>query len=175
MARVASAVAITGVATLVLAALAAAAGIRVNTSASIPQGLYRVVAEPLARGAYVLVCPPQRAVFDQARDRGYLGAGPCPGGYGYLMKRVLGVSGDDIAVADDGVRINGQLLVRSAPRGADGAGRPLPQIRTRLILAETELLLMSDARASAFDGRYFGPLPQESVVAVIQPLLTWPR
>ena len=171
--RLATGLALTGLAMLAIGGLGAAAGIRVNTSPSIPLGFYGISAEPVVRGAYVLVCPPAWDVFEEARSRGYIGAGPCPGGYGYLMKRVLGVSGDDIAVADEGVFINGHLQPRSTLRTRDGAGRPLPKITHRYRLADADLLLMSEASETAFDGRYFGPVPRANVEAVIRPILTW--
>ena len=80
----------------VVCGLAYAAGIRLNTTPSIPLGVYRLTNEPIVKGAYVLFCPPPAAVFDMAKARGYLGAGYCPGGYGHLMKKILAVQ-DDVA------------------------------------------------------------------------------
>ena len=62
-----------------------AAGARVNTTKSIPVGLYWLTKEPVEKGAYVVFCPPQVGVFDDAKERGYIGAGFCPGGYGFMM------------------------------------------------------------------------------------------
>jgi conjugative transfer signal peptidase TraF len=170
----AAAVALAGAAGLAGAALADAAGARINTSRSIPVGLYWVSGAAVEKGAYVLVCPPPGAVFDEARRRGYLGAGFCPGGYGYLMKRLVAVRGDEVAVSDAGVWVNGELLPASAPRAADGAGRGLPRWRTELTpLGEAEVLLMADARRTSFDARYFGPLPRAQIEAVLVPVLTW--
>ena len=47
---------------------------------------------PVEKGVYVLFCPPlhfNQGEFELAKDRRYIGAGFCPGGYGYMMKRVL--------------------------------------------------------------------------------------
>ena len=172
--RFAAAVALAGAAGMVAAALAWAAGARINTTRSIPLGLYWVSGAPLARGAFVLVCPPKAPVFDAARARGYLGAGFCPGGYGYLMKRILATQGDVVTVSDEGVRVNGALLPSSAPRAMDGAGRALPRVRSEpYALGASEVLLMSDASRTAFDARYFGPLPRAQIQAVLAPVLTW--
>ena len=170
----AAAVALAGATAMAGAALAYAAGARINTSPSIPVGLYWVSRVAAEKGAYVLVCPPPGPVFDEARRRGYLGAGFCAGGYGYLMKRLVAGRGDEVAVSDAGVRVNGALLLFSAPRAADGAGRPLPRLRTGPSpLGAAEVLLMSDASRTAFDARYFGPLPRAQIEAVLVPVLTW--
>ncbi|MDF1486013.1 conjugative transfer signal peptidase TraF [Ramlibacter sp. H39-3-26] len=167
-------IAITIAAALALAACGYGAGARVNTTRSIPVGLYWTSAAPIARGAYVMFCPPPAPAFDEALRRGYIGAGFCPGGYGYMMKRVLAAAGDAVAVADDGVRVNGVLLAHSAPIAADKAGRPLPRYRSGArVLGGAQLLLMSDVSATSFDGRYFGPIDRAQVQAVVRPIVTW--
>ena len=151
-----------------------AAGARINTTKSIPVGLYWTSSAPVEKGAYVLFCPPQLGVFDDAKERGYIGAGFCQGGYGYMMKRVLAAKDDAVAVADDGVRVNGELLPLSAPIKADKAGRPLPRYQSNSYsLGNSEVLLMSDVSATSFDGRYFGPINRSQIKTVIRPVITW--
>lgn len=87
---------------------------------------------------------------------------------------MVAVTGDTVTVSDEGVRVNGKPLARSAPRKTDPAGRPLPRappVCQRL--GQTELLVMSDGSTTAFDSRYFGPLPRAQVKTVIKPILTW--
>jgi conjugative transfer signal peptidase TraF len=117
--RLATGTAIAGAAILALGALACASGARINSTQSIPVGLYWLSSEPVEKGAYVMFCPPPIGVFEEARARGYLGAGFCPGGYGYLMKRVLAAKDDAVTITDEGVRVNGELLPHSAPIQAD--------------------------------------------------------
>ncbi len=172
--RISEAVAIAGVTVLVLAAGGYAAGARVNTTRSIPVGLYWTSSAPVEKGAYVLFCPPRIGVFDDARERGYIGAGFCEGGYGYMMKRVLAAKNDAVTVAADGVRVNGELLPQSAPIKADPAGRLLPRYQSdSYTLGSSELLLMSDRSATSFDGRYFGPVSRSQIKNVIRPVITW--
>ena len=174
--RSADGIAITGVAVLVLAAGGYVAGARVNTTQSIPVGLYWTSSAPVEKGAYVLFCPPPLGVFDDAKDSGYIGAGFCEGGYGYLMKRVLAARDDTVAVADDGVRVNGELLHLSAPIKADKAGRPLPRYPSnRSTLGQAEVLLMSDVSATSFDGRYFGPVATTQLRGVVVPVWVFGR
>ena len=156
-----------------LAALAYQTGMVVNTTVSLPLGVYRAVDAPVERGAYVKFCPPQTALFEEAARRGYIGAGFCPGGYVPLLKRVLATGGDHVTVTAEGVRINGQLLAWSAPLGVDGGGRPMPQYEQDRALADAELIVMSDVSRVSFDSRYFGPIDRSQVQAVIRPVVTW--
>lgn len=149
-------------------------GLRLNTTRSIPLGLYLMSNDPIETGAYVLWCPPQRPEFDMAKERGYIGAGFCPGGYGYMMKKILAAHNDVVSVTDDGVMINGTLLPASQPMEADSMGRWLPQFRvTNHRLAPSELLLMSDTNSRSFDARYFGLVHREHIQSLIHPIWTW--
>ena len=169
-----TATAIGGIALLLAGAACELAGARVNTSKSIPVGLYWTTGAPMDKGAYVLLCPPQAEAFSEARDRGYLGAGFCPGGYGYLMKRVAATENDTVTITGEGVRVNGKLLPLSAPRQADRAGRPLPRYQANeYVLGSDEVLLMSDRSATSFDGRYFRPVNRSQLKATITPIITW--
>ena len=147
---------------------------RINTTKSIPVGFYWMTSDPVKKGSYVIFCPPETKLFDTAKERGYIGAGFCPGGYGYMMKRVAAVTDDEVAISADGVHVNGKLLPFSVPRAADKAGRPIPRNEIkRYTLGASELLLMSDVSGTSFDGRYFGPIDRKQVQSVIRPILTW--
>lgn len=167
-------VAIAGIGMLGLSALLTMAGARINTTKSLPLGLYWASHEPIEKGAYVLFCPPQRDVFDEAKERGYIGSGFCPGGYGLMMKRVAGVQDDIISVNDQGVVVNGKGLPYSMPLKTDQGKRPLPSYRVeRHRLEKTELLLMSDVSATSFDSRYFGPISCSQIKTTLFPVITW--
>ena len=149
------------------------AGARINTTASIPVGLYWVSADPVDVGSYVLFCPPLRPEFNEARRRNYIGSGACPGGYGYLMKRVLAAKGDRVSMRMDGVRVNGRVLPFSASKPADGGGRLLPRPPVSdFLLGDAEVLLMA-ANPKSFDGRYFGPIDRSQIKTAISPVVTW--
>ena len=154
--------------------LAHQSGLRLNTTRSIPPGLYQMSNDPIEKEAYVLWCPPERSEFDLAKERGYIGAGFCPGGYGSMMKKVVAIHHDVLSVTDDGVRVNGTLIPASQPVGADSLGRPLPRFRvTDYVLASSELLLMSDTNSRSYDARYFGPVPRAHIQSRIHPVWTW--
>ena len=155
-------------------ALAHQAGLRLNTTRSIPLGLYKMSHDPIEKGAYVLFCPPERLEFDLAKERGYIGAGFCPGGYGYMMKKVLATHDDVVSVTEEGVRINGTLIPASQPSEVDSMGRPLPRFRVmNHVLTSSELWLMSDTNSRSFDARYFGPVHRAHIQSLIYPVLTW--
>jgi conjugative transfer signal peptidase TraF len=159
---------------IVIGAVCFAAGIRINTSESIPVGIYRTCNSPIEKGCFVLFCPPPDPVFDMAKERGYLAGGLCPGDYGYMMKDVAGISDDIVAVDADGVRVNGIMLPESKPLQADPAGRPLPHFQAdSYTLGRSEILLMSDVCSLSFDGRYFGPINRLQIKTVILPVFTW--
>jgi len=159
---------------LILMVTAYASGIRVNTTKSIPIGFYHITDDEIHKGAYVIFCPPQLTVFDVAKERDYIGAGFCPGGYGYMMKRILAAKNDMVSVTKNGVKVNNELLAFSIPIEKDKAGRLLPRYQTNhYTLGESELLLMSDVSGTSFDGRYFGPINRTQIEAVIRPIIIW--
>ncbi|MGL5291357.1 MAG: conjugative transfer signal peptidase TraF [Vibrionaceae bacterium] len=169
-----AAVAVAGWAFMAMAAISYAIGVRINTSKSIPVGLYWVTDTPLEKGAYVLFCPPETEIFAIAKKRNYIAGGFCSGDYGYMMKKILAVKNDLVTVADDGVFVNKKRLPHSQPIQYDAAGRKLPNYRlNRYSLKGSELLLMSDSSDSSFDGRYFGPIERSQVKGVIHLLVAW--
>jgi len=167
-------VAIAGVAAMSAAAISYAAGARINTTKSIPVGLYWTTDAPIEKGAYVLFCPPDVGVFSTAKERDYIAGGFCPGDYGYMMKRILAAKGDTVTITDNGVSVDGELLPHSKPIKADLDGRELPRYQSnQYTLGSSELLLMSDVSDTSFDGRYFGPVSRSQVKSVIRPVITW--
>ncbi|EFG2528783.1 TPA: conjugative transfer signal peptidase TraF [Escherichia coli] len=150
-----------------------AAGLRINTTKSIPVGLYKISDKTPEKGDYVIFCPPQREIFSMAQQRGYIGSGFCPGGYGEMMKRILAAKGDEVAFRDDGVYVNGNLLPYSKPFSVDPGGRNLPALREVYTLGKSELLLMTDRSPSSFDGRYFGAVTTSQIISAVSPVFTW--
>lgn len=161
-----------GIGLFVLSILFRIGGIYINTTSSLPVGLYRVVDEPVTKGAYVAFCPPQSDVFDWAAARGYIHPGNCPGGYGQLLKRVHAVAGDTVSIDQSGITVNGELLPNSAPIHTDARGAALPQYRFNAVLGESEFLLLSDLNPYSFDARYFGVINRTQMAHVVRPIFT---
>ncbi|MCZ2328965.1 conjugative transfer signal peptidase TraF [Bartonella sp. F02] len=149
-------------------------GIRVNTTPSIPVGIYWASKDPIEKGSYVMFCPPPVSVFALAKEWGYIASGFCSGGYGYMMKKVVAAKEDILTVTPNGILVNGHLLPHSKLYIADENGRSLPRYQVNnYTLDDSELLLMSDINDLSFDGRYFGPINRSQIKTVIRPLITW--
>lgn len=152
-------------------------GLRINLSHSIPQGLYWLDKKAaFTKGNYLLFCPPETSVFQEAKRRGYLNPGFCSQGYGSLMKKLFAIDGDVISIDEKGVSVNEHLLAHSQPLLYDGQGRGLPRLRVKsLRLDRDSLLLMTDQSPISFDARYFGLIARAHILGVLKPLLIWPR
>jgi conjugative transfer signal peptidase TraF len=167
-------VAIVSLSFIFLTGLLTLSGARFNTSRSIPPGLYWITKHRIQKGEYVLFCPPQKTIFHNALTRGYIHSGFCPGGFGYLMKRVVATQGDIVSINPWGVWVNNRFVEHSVPYPTDEQGRPLPELTLRQYpLKNSELLLMTDQSEQSFDARYFGLINRSQVKGVIAPVLTW--
>ncbi|HCJ4394759.1 TPA: conjugative transfer signal peptidase TraF [Legionella pneumophila] len=146
-------------------------GFRINLTESIPVGLYRMTQTNSLKNAYVIFCPDNRAAFRLAKDRGYIDHGlPC-GGYGYLMKKVVAVSGDVISATPHGVYVNQELLPYSKPKLKDGMNRTLPQWQvTHYPLRNDEVMTMTSQSEWSFDGRYYGLVYTGQIKGMITPI-----
>ena len=144
-------------------------GVRLNVSPSAPIGLYRPVDGPVTHGALVVACVPPVAA-SLARERGYLGAGACPGGVQPVLKRVGAMSGDTVTVGPDGVAVNGHPFPHSAVAAWDSRERPVPHapsdarststtsrwpVSRRLAISTAGLSLISFASISRFPALNF--------------------
>ena len=65
---------------IVMAFFAWLAGFRVNVTASLPLGLYRLTNEVPQRGSIAFFCLESPEFRRLAREREYVGPGGCPGG-----------------------------------------------------------------------------------------------
>jgi conjugative transfer signal peptidase TraF len=162
-----------GLISLNLAILTAtAAGLRINTTASMPLGVYRVTnyrSGPIQRDALVTVCPSE-AILSVALPRKYLGPGACPGNVEPLLKHAAAVGGDRVDVSDRGISVNGRGLPRSGRLRNDCDGRPLPRIPAgRYTLAAGTIWLYAPV-ARSWDSRYFGPQATTRVIGIATPV-----
>jgi len=134
-------------------------GFRLNATASMPVGVYRLEDDRLERGDMVSFCL-ESELAALALERSYLRPGLCPSGVQPLLKRVVGLPGDRLAFGSEGVRIDGRLQPSSSIAARDNLGRatPPPVLESGVIPAGKALLL-SDNHAGGFDSRYFGLVP----------------
>lgn len=159
-------------ATIVLTG-AAWSGVRLNTTPSMPLGLWMVAGRSTSRDAFVIAClsGPEAT---EAEDRGYLGIGNCPGRIEPVVKPVAAIAGDVITVTPNCIVVNGTALRHTAPLAKDSAGRPLQAVPAGTYrVAPGTVWLLSGHDSRSFDSRYFGPIPVAAIRSVVKPLATF--
>lgn len=135
-----------------------------NASASVPIGLYAIhPVDRLALSELVLAQPPA-PIAEFLADGGYVGNG-VP-----LLKRIAALPGQTVCREGFAVTVDGAALVMA--REHDRAGRPLPHWSGRRLIAEGEVFLVNRDEPASLDGRYFGPLPTNSIVGRATPVWT---
>ncbi|WP_028745383.1 S26 family signal peptidase [Rhizobium mesoamericanum] len=135
-----------------------------NASASTPIGLYGIApANRFEVTDLVAVRAPEPLAAFMV-ERGYIGRG-VP-----LMKRVAGVPGQQVCRHDHAITVDGTPMGDALDR--DHLGRSLPTWQGCRRIAEGELFLMNWSVSDSLDGRYFGPLPTNTVIGRATPLWT---
>ena len=148
-------------------ALFDAADLRINTSASLPVGLYIVS----SNGTFVEFCPDDQGLSAQ---RHYRARGVCPDGAAPLLKPVIGSAADEVVVSPAGIAVNGKLLSHTAPLQHDSEGRSLTHWPSgRYTAAQGTLWVASSYNSRSYDSRYFGPIRENTVRARLRPLIAW--
>jgi conjugative transfer signal peptidase TraF len=168
-------ISMTTIGCLTLLAIAASlAGIRINTTPSYPIGIYLMTNDPIEKGALVIFCPTDTAIFRQAKERGYIGAGFCPGGTSHMIKKIMATTNDAVEFSGIGVLVNGALLSNSKPMEKDAEVLPLSTPKAVITaLDDHTILLMSDYNQKSFDARYFGLIDKAQIISVVRPVWTW--
>lgn len=130
-------------------------GFRINTTHSMPTGLYQIAGEAMTvqHGDFVQLClAPHWSTY--ARNRGYIDAGSCPDGSSPLLKQVAGLEGDYIIMDAEGLRLNNECLSLNT---RDSKGRVLPATLSGSIPAG--MAFVRGLSQDSFDSRYFGLVP----------------
>ena len=163
------AVALSGLAVAILFRGARAFGIRVNSSPSLPVGLYQVASGPDA--TLIEFCPAE-PFASMTNARGYRQPGACPDGGSPLMKPIVARAGDLVQLSARGLSVNGKAIQNSAPMHKDTAGRPLTSwpVGTYRVQPGT-VWVVSGYHPRSFDSRYFGPVPEALIRNRLRPLL----
>lgn len=137
-----------------------------NTTASAPLGFYWRTSSAAEIGDLVLVRPPP-ALAAWMAQRGYL-----PLNVG-LIKHIAAVEGQTICGLGDRLLIDGHDM--AALRDRDRHGRRLSPFSGCRRLKDGEVFLLNTQAPDSLDGRYFGPLPRQTIVGRLYPLWTWER
>ena len=144
------------------------AGLRVNTTNSLPVGMYLITRDENA--PLVEFCP--QGLFSQlSASRHYRPPGSCPDGAAPLLKPVIAHPGDIVVLSAEGIRVNGSLLPNTAPQLVDAAGRPLKTWPTGVYpVAPSTVWVASTYHPNSFDSRYFGPISLGLIRHRLRPL-----
>ena len=152
------------------------AGYRLNTTPSLPMGLWRQTSTApvrLARGEVVTFCPPASAPFELGLRRGYIAPGGCPSGLELMMKPIAALPGDTVTVSTAGIAVDGTPIANSRPLSHDDEDRPLRAMAAgNYTVPAGEMWLVSSFNPRSYDSRYFGPVPIAAVRARVHPVLT---
>ena len=152
---------------------ATVSGVRLNTSPSMPRGLWLVHDTParVHRGDVVAAClEPSEAV------KYYVGPGDCQStSLEPVIKPVIAVAGDTVAITETGVVVDGSPIRHSARLSRDGHVRSMavlfpPLIKGAVVVPPGFVWLVAPMDES-FDSRYLGPVRTSSVIAIADPLL----
>lgn len=147
-------------------ALSGAKALVYNASASAPRGWYWISRASQIHVGDVVLAPLPRSMAALADARHYLPAS-VP-----ILKRVGAVGNHHVCIRGSWVLIDTHIVAQLLAR--DGAGRPLPAWQGCRTLLNGELFLLNTRHRASFDSRYFGPIPEASVLGVARALWTWP-
>ena len=133
-----------------------------NASASAPIGLYTVrTAADLGVTDLVAVDAPE-PLTSFLKEREYLGVP--------LMKRIAALPGQTVCRIGRNVSVDAIAMGEALAR--DRRGRELPVWQGCWTLRANEIFLMNWDVQDSLDGRYFGPVPKNSIVGRALPLWT---
>lgn len=146
---------------------AGAAGFRINTTASAPEGIWRLFPiGSIHRGEMVSVCAPPEAIVVWMRREDFIGPGSCPVTKAVpFLKPVVALPGDVVTVQKAGnLLVNGVALPHS---------RPLPHVPAWppgiYKVKPGYVWLVSSFNPGSFDSRYFGPVSIRAIRAQAVP------
>ncbi len=158
-----------GLAVAAMGLCAGVVGIRINTSYSLPLGLYIATHDNRAR--LIEFCP--EGVFsEQSARRGYRTAGfACPDGAVPLLKPIVATEGDQVEISPEGIAVNGALLPKTRALSVDWAGRALNPFPCGTYRVQSGTVwVASTYNRGSFDSRYMGPIRFEQIRTRLRPL-----
>lgn len=148
---------------------AGVAGVRVNTSSSLPLGLYIRTDQSTAR--LIEFCPSE-PYASLSRERGYRVRGfACPDRAVPLLKPVIARAGDIVKISPAGIAVNGLLLPNTAPLPRDAANRPLQAWSNGIYRVRPGTVWVASTYSrGSYDSRYIGPVEEKSIRGRLRPL-----
>jgi conjugative transfer signal peptidase TraF len=133
-----------------------------NASASVPIGLYAVHPAGKLTAGELLVIRPPAALAQFMAARRYLALG-VP-----LIKHVAALPGEIVCRSGRTITVDG--IVEAEAFDRDARGRKLPDLQGCRTVRSGEVFLMNAGVPDSFDGRYFGPVPDSTIIGSATPL-----
>lgn len=155
-----------GIITMFLAILSIKIGIIQNNSDSMPVGKYLTlpIIKPVIGNTYTVCLSRDKQEYLNIMNKLGLSSGNCPNGYISLLKQVIAESGDIVTISQDGVHVNGHLIVNSQQSHYSDSGiylSPLP-INYKHTLSRDEYFMMG-LESRSYDSRYFGIVTESEI------------
>jgi conjugative transfer signal peptidase TraF len=149
-------------------------GYRVNLSESYPRGIYKTIPKKtIEYGDFVMFCPKNSPLMQEALKRNYVLNGTCDGGYYPLLKKVVALEGDKVEIKEY-VYINGKKQKKSKLYKKDPKGNLLPRSEeNNITIAKDYMFLLSDYHALSFDSRYIGAVNKNSMISQMKSVYLW--
>jgi conjugative transfer signal peptidase TraF len=133
-----------------------------NASASVPIGLYTMQPAGKLTAGELLVIRPPAALAQFMAARRYLALG-VP-----LIKHVAALPGQIVCRSGRTITVDG--IVEAEAFDRDARGRKLPVWQGCRAVQTGEVFLMNAGVPDSFDGRYFGSVPDSSIIGSATPL-----
>ena len=133
-----------------------------NYTDSLPHGFYMVEKRDVYRRGDMVVFPVPRSVRSLVNERQWLHD------EGLLMKPLIGVKGDSVCTKRNRFRVGENDF--GGIQSHDEQGLPLPRYAVCGVL-KAGFLVGVEGMSNSFDSRYFGPVPERSVIGVAIPFL----
>lgn len=151
--------------------------VAVNSSKSMPRGLYLVgPLQEVKRGEVVSLCIPNASAAAIYKARDYLGpSSRCAVGLPPVLKPLVAMPGDLVEISAAGTSVNGQLLPNSRVFDTDSDGRPIEHLPLGWSkrLAVGEFFMLANHIERSLDSRYYGTVKRADLQARAVPLLTF--
>lgn len=150
-------------------------GIIFTYTGSIPVGFYRIVANsgPIQRGDIISFCLPDK-VAEMGLKRGYLHHGTCANGSEELIKQVVAVPGDTVALSQNQMTVNGVTMGMEyfAPTHVmDKDHLPVYRfIQDGTYIANGYWVYGYGNPRYSWDSRYYGGIPKANIKHRLVPL-----
>lgn len=144
----------------------------INTSSSIPMGIYSIkpIIAPLKQHDLVALCL-NNSDQDFGLSRGYIHTGSRCNGSTPLLKSIIAIPGDNVTLTNKDIIVNGRVYSLPTQK-YDSQHRTLPSWPRGSYKNTQRFWVIGTNSKNSWDSRFFGPIPLAQIKYLIIPLLT---